>query len=314
MDSRVHLVGRTLIWASDEVLPDGQRRGQILEHDLATGTTRRLYTAAARNAVQNVRASANWLVWYEFGARSSAVDTRLYAMPRAGGAPLLIDDARTHGQFVLPADMTLAGDDVYWTVPEVLDGVWRGRLLRQRLPSGPQEVIATAPPGAVIAWPSASRSAVVYELFSKDAPFTSVAGDNTPGYDLAVLVPPVSQPSLGDGFLAFKLGERFKVGRVGIAVGARAHELGPGEHPEAQGRIVTWAANTSTDSEIRVAFADRPSCVLTVTRNRDLRGTHEFLPSLGEGRLLWVVRDTRRPVGDQDRIRVAPVAPGLCVG
>lgn len=309
IESRPQIIGSKVVWAADEVLSSTQRRGRILEYDLTSGRTQVLYSAEGTGAVQNVRVSGDWVVWYEFRARSSAVDTRLYAMARGGGAPLLIDDARSHAQFVLPADMTLFGDHVYWTVPEVVNGVWKGRLMRRALTQGRDEVVATAPDGAVIAWPSVSSLGVAYEvLFEKGPPFTKLVVATLPPPP-----PPVSEPAIGSDFLVFKIGERFQPGRIGMVTADRVmYDLGPGEHPEASEHIAAWAADEPSDNEIRVAFSDRPSCLVTITQNRGRSDVHEFLASTGGDRVLWIVRDGRRAVGEQDAIRVATLRSTVC--
>lgn len=312
VESRIQVVADSVIWAVDDRSEGQPGRGKIYDYSFATKQTRLLYAAPPRTAVQNVRASADWIAWYQFADRSAARDTQLFALSRRGGVPRLIDDARQHGSLLLLADFTLFASTVYWTVPEEVQGQWKGQLIRRELPDGAMERVLAPADGSLLAWPSVSAGGVAFEVMVQSGtPRSRVRFLDGTGRITEIPEAPASEPAVGEQFVAFKRAERFAVGEIAVysLLDGLVRGFGPGEAPHADGRFVAWSGTTHTDDEIHLA-EPVSGCTWIISENGRRFDAKQFdvgesSPSLGAGFVAWNYRDTRRPDFRWDTIRLA---------
>lgn len=249
--------------------------------------------------------SADWVVWSEYADKFTAKDTKIFALARGGSTPILIDDMTTHGTLVALSDTTLDGSDVYWTLSVIENGTWHGRLMRRHLPDGVPTVAVQAPLGSVIGYPSVAGGMIAYELTSQtEHPQDHVMVRFPDGRSQRVGAGAASEPSLGDGFVAYKAGERFELGQLAVYRFADAVTLplGDGEQPFALGPYVTWLPLTPLDNIVRLA---RPlvGCIDKLSA-KPVQGIS--VPLVGAGSLSWVVRSTDSAVAPQ--IMLAPIS------
>ncbi|MDQ2913698.1 MAG: hypothetical protein M3T56_10635 [Chloroflexota bacterium] len=253
-----------------------------------------------------MRASDAWIMWAEYTDFLKASDTKIYAQRRIGGDPILLDDAQGYGPLANPMEVALDGSEAYWSQPVIENGVWHGRLMHRTLPDGVIEVALTAPTGSVITWPSVRDGAIAYERSSQTAqPQTRVVLRSRDGTEREIGDAPSSEPSLGDGFLAFKQSERFVQGelRAFVTSSGKVMTLGAGEAPQSLGVFVTWKPWTPTDSVLRLA-APLTGCI---NRLGDLELPTAF-PTLGQTVLAWTHTDETLPEGPNAlRIRYVSV-------
>ena len=265
---------------------------QIIGYPLPSGPATVLYapkTPATGISLQQI--SAGWIAWSEYLDKFTAKDTKLFALARGGSTPILIDDMTVHGTLAASTDMTLDGADIYWTLPLVENGVWHGRLMRQHLPDGPPTVAVQAPLGAIIGWPSVWAGMLAYEQTSQTGlPQDHVMLRFPDGHTQQIGTAATSEPTLGDGFLAYKTAERYDQGDLAayrFADGTTL-PLGHGEHPQVSGPYVTWLSQTPLDTIVRLA---RPlvGCVDKLSE-KPISGIGD--PFVGAGMLSWVSRST----------------------
>jgi hypothetical protein len=254
------------------------------------------------------------VTWAEYTDLREAKDATLYAMPRGGGTPAVLDDAMAHQPLAALMDSALDGADAYWTLPLIENGIWHGQLMHKRLPDGPATITVQAPPGSVVGWVSAVNGSLAYELTSQTGtPQTKIILQAREGAARELGISgPASEPALGDGFVAFKDAERYAVGdlaAVRLADGA-VMKLGPGEAPSTRGRFVTWKSAAANDGALMLA---RP-LIQCVQRLGDNPESRRSFPSLGETVLAWVYRDPARVGTDSARVRYAalPSPDGAC--
>lgn len=283
---------------------------RIIGYSLPSGPAKVLYepkVPATGISVQQI--SDTWITWSENLDKFTAKDAKLYALPRSGGTPILIDDMTAHGTLAALSDMTLDGADIYWTLPLVENGVWHGRLMRQHLPDGPPTVAVQAPLGMIIGWPTVRSGMMAYELSSqKGAPQDHVMLRFPDGHTQQIGTAATSEPALGDGFVTYKLGERYNQADIAayrIGDGS-TFPLGHGEQPSVSGPYVTWLSMVPQDNIVRLA---RPlmGCIDKLS-DKPINGIST--PFVGAGTLSWVVRS------DQDAqlffAQITPSANSPC--
>lgn len=281
------------------VTPPRSGAGQIQELDLTTGSLRTTYTASSLAASVSDRASADWSVWLEATDNFGFSDGRLLAAPRRGGATILIDDLSQHPNRILFPMWTVDGSDLYWTVPATSEGRPFGELKHKRLPSGPIETTVSALPGQIIALPSAYAGSVAYELRSdRDQPRVVLRKADASTLDVAV---PGSEPTVGDGFVAFK---RAPVGVDGTLAAflidsGRTVELGVGEQPRAGGAWLSWARRPEPGgpSPYAAVFVSQRDfrCVAQFVRPTPNGNSSISLPAFGGGNAAWILSDYDAP-------------------
>jgi hypothetical protein len=306
---RAYVTADTVVWQACD-LRDPHPTSQIYEYSRRTARTRLLYESLVRG-MTIVGVSEEWVVWFEYADISTARDSKLYALPRTGGARITIDDPLDHPDLANLADATLDGSDVYWTVPRIENGAWHGALLRRRLPDGAAAVVVQAPVGAVIGYPSVHDGAVAFEYsVQTGTPKTTVRFLSPSGTQRDLGVAPSSEPAFGDGFIVFKMAERYEVGELGsfaLVTGA-VTALGPGEQPHAEGPFVTWMSSAPLSGGIRIG---RPLDNCIVERPPGSSNT-DSLPSLGSGYFAWAFRDDARPAAEARRFRIAKIQSVRC--
>lgn len=303
------VAGDAVLWTACESMT-GVVRGpaQILEYQLSSGTKRVLHTASRTppGVISLLRASDAWIMWAEYTDFQRASDTKIYAQRRSGGDPVLLDDASRYGPLANLMETALDGSEAYWSRPLIESGIWHGLLMHRTLPDGAPEIALTAPVGSIITWPSVRDGAIAYERSSQTAsPQTRVVLRSRDGTEREIGDGPSSEPSLGDGFVAFKQAERFSTGELGAFVSStgKVMTLGAGEAPVAFGGFVTWKPTTPTDSVLRLA-APLSGCV---NRLGDLEVPIGF-PTIGHTVLAWTHTDLTLPPGPTAlRIRYASV-------
>lgn len=282
----------------------GTSTAQIIEYPLPDGPARVVYQPShVGSGISLLRVSTGWLTWVEYSDLREASDAKLFAMRRNGGTPIPLDDASAHQPLAGLMETTLDGDDAYWTRPLVNSGTWHGELVHRHLPDGDSTVIMQAPAGKVIGWVTARGGALAYELSSQaGSPQTTVVVQSRDG-TMQRLTGPASEPSLGDGFVAFKAAERYATGDLAVfrLADGGIMTLGNGEAPMASGPFVTWKSSLPTDGALMLA---RPlsQCVQRLGDNPESR---KSFPSLGDAMLAWVYRDPTRSALDSARVRYA---------
>lgn len=278
---------------------------RIVTYPLPAGPAKVLYEPKVPGtgiSLQHI--SADWVVWSEYTDRFNAKDTKIFALARNGTTPILIDDMTTHGTLVALSDTTLDGADIYWTLSVVENGIWHGRLMRQHLPEGAPAIAVQAPMGSIIGYPSASGGMIAYELTSQTAhPQDQVMLLFSDGHTQRIGTAAASEPALGDGFVAYKAGERFEQGDLAVYrfADAMTLPLGSGEQPFALGPYVTWLPSTPLDDIVRLA---RPlvGCVDKLS-DKPIHGISA--PFVGAGSLSWVFRSGDRV---EPQVFLAPIA------
>jgi hypothetical protein len=305
-ESPAQLLPGSVLWSSVSSGADALYR--IHEFTFATKESRTLYTAPPRVRIQLFRASTEWLVWFE-ALRDDGADAKLFAQPAAGGAPILVDDMSRHAPLAAVPDLTLDGASLYWTIPAISGTIWRGSLRHRTLPVGPVETVVSAGDGQLVGWPSARSGDLAYEIATQGPPPTSRIHYQRGGSTVAIPTEPASEPTIGEGYIAFKRQSRFVAGELAVynvSTGTIA-ELGPGEAPLAQGRFIVWYS--SKEEQVRLA-SPPASCVRTIAGGSSAAAT-EFLPSLGAGRVAFLRRDARESP-PTDKFIVRPLSTSGC--
>lgn len=292
------VAGDAILWTACESMT-GVERGpaQILEYQISSGAKRVLHTSSRTppGSISQLRVSDAWIMWAEYTDFQKALDTKIYAQRRSGGDAILLDDAARHGPLANLMETALDGSEAYWSQPLIENGVWHGRLMHRTLPDGVAEVTLSAPTGSIITWPSVRQGAIAYERSSQTAqPQTRVVLRSRDGTEREIGDAPSSEPSLGDGFIAFKQSERYDQGdlRAFVSSTGKLMTLGAGEAPQAFGGFVTWKPTTPTDNVLRLA-APLTGCI---NRLGDVEVPTGF-PSLGQTVLAWTHTDLTLPAG-----------------
>ncbi len=242
-NSRIEVLPDELIWQACD-LARKQPTGQIVAYSFATHETRVLYEARTPGLIaQLVRATARWLVWFEYSSTERATDGVLYAIPRDGGEPVMIQGAIPYAQQAHLAEADLDGETLYWTVPVFEEGRWYGRLMRRQLPDGVPSIVLQAPPGAIITYPSVRYGLVAYEYsLETGTPKTQVRYLTPDGAVHQIDRAPSSEPAVGEGFILFKRSERYELGSISafLVADRRVIDFGGGEKAQADGRYGAW--------------------------------------------------------------------------
>ena len=284
----------------------GIATAQIVVYRLPAGPSEVFYQPARPGSgISLLHTTDTWVTWAEYTDLRQAKDAKLYALLRLGGQPVLLDDATAHQPLAALMDSALDGADAYWTLPLIENGKWHGQLMHKHLPDGPTTVAVQAPPGSVVGWISAFNGSLAYEISSQtETPQTKIVVQTRDGTarDLGV-VGPVSEPALGDGFVAFKAADRYAVGDLAVIrlADGLVIKLGPGEAPAANARFLTWKSTVPGDGALMLA---RPlsRCIERLGDNPESR---KSFPSLGDKFLSWVFRDPNRAGTDSARVRYA---------
>jgi hypothetical protein len=302
------VAGDSLLWTACESIT-GVERGpaQILEYQITSGVKRVLHTSPRTppGSISQLRVTDAWIMWAEYTDFQRALDTKIYAQRRSGGDPILLDDASRYGPLANLMETALDGSEAYWSQPLIENGVWHGHLMHRTLPDGATEVALTAPTGSVITWPSVRDGVMAYERSSQTAqPQTRVVLRARDGTEREIGDAPSSEPSLGEGFLAFKQSERYAVGdlRAFISGTGKVMTLGPGEAPQAFGGFVTWKGTVPLDTVLRLA-APLTGCINRLSGIEFPTG----FPSIGQDVLAWMHNDTSAPGPAALRIRYVSV-------
>lgn len=306
----IQILSDRLFWISEDISQSEVGRGQIVEHLIGTTETRVRYRAEDPLAnINDLSASSDWVVWLEHRDRRTLRDAKLVAVPVRGGDRIVVEDFSRYVLARFP-DIALDGSDVYWTLPLLEGGVWHGRLMRRRLPTGESTVLVQAPSGALLGWPSARMGAYAYEVARQDQqPSYAVRYHGSSG-EARELPSPSSEPTIGDGFVAFKAADRFSSGALAAFVlGAeRVVALGPGEAPRAAGAFAVWHSIAPGSVGNYVAMP-RSGCVLKLGDEPSPREGSASSPAIATERSAWLLRIEADP---EDRIRTAPLLRAAC--
>jgi hypothetical protein len=208
-------------------------------------------------------------------------------------------------------EIALDGAEAYWSQPLIENGVWHGRLMHRTLPDGATDVALNAPTGSIITWPSVRDGAIAYERSSQTAsPQTRVVLRSRDGTEREIGDAPSSEPSLGDGFIAFKQSERFcSRGPSGVRL----------EHRQGQDpRVGRGPAGVRRVRDLETIDSDR-QCVAACSATHRMhqpvgrRGDTDRVPdprTHGAGVDTHRSEPSRRTDGLADPLRVAPSAGG----
>lgn len=264
---------------------------QIIRYARPSGPSTVVYQPArVGTGISLLRVSPSWITWVEYADIFTAKDEKLYALPRTGGDPILLEDPAAHRPLAALMDTALDGAEAYWTLPVIENGQWHGRLMHQHLADGPTEVVAQAPFGSVLGWLSVSQGSIAYELSSEtEIPQTRVMLRSSDGRTRDIGVLPSSEPTLGDGFVAFKSAERYSTGDVAVLrlADGVVLRLGPGEAPKARGPFVTWHPGGPHDHSLKLARPLR-GCVDSLGDDPE---TIKAAATLGPNELAWLLAD-----------------------
>src|SRR2546426_29730 len=87
----------------------------------AVSTSPRVLYRSAATAIDHLRVSRDWIAWIEYADMRGASDAKIYAMPRPGGARVLVaDPLHAADLWGRSFDMSLDGSTVYWTVSRMI--------------------------------------------------------------------------------------------------------------------------------------------------------------------------------------------------
>lgn len=308
--SQAQILPDAVLWSRADGGIGTPFRSTIFEFSIADGTTQIRHTSPDGVIIQELLASESWIVWFD-AAQGDGSDARLFALPRHGGTPQLVDDMARHVPLAIAPDIALDGADLYWSVPSMVGTTWRGELRHQRLPDGPVEVVVPARDGFVIDWPTARGGNIAYDLTAQRPSLDSRVIYRTPdGATTAVNAQASSEPAMGDGFIVFKQAQRFDTGELAVFVTATGvvSVLGPGGEPRVSGRYATWYVGRP--SEVRLA-SPLDACVLPIAFDSVGDMISVSAPSIGSGRVAWLRRDTTT-LTPLDRFIVAQIPQSLC--
>ena len=278
----VNVSGPDTYWITDDRTPP--------ERSLIVGSEpprqpRALFAPTRTGAhFQALKVAPRWMVWLEHVETQTWHDAQIYAAVR-GGTPILIDDMARYGDLVTFPELALDGADLYWTVPEVKDGAWSGRLLHRNLDTATTESIEVGV-DTVFSAPAAAHGAVAYEVATRmaNAPMSVRVRSLGQVVDVAG---PASEPALGADYVLFKRGNRFDPGTIESVLLSlpKRFNLGHGEQPLTDGALAVWF-----DSSVNEAIVARPAdgCIATTTANHGRTdGTALVTTALGGSRLAW---------------------------
>jgi hypothetical protein len=308
--SQAQVLSDAVLWSRADGGIGAPFRSSIFEFSIAHGTTQIRHASPDGMIIQELLASESWIVWFD-AAQGDGSDARLFALPRHGGTPQLVDDMAKHVPLAIAPDIALDGADLYWSVPSMVGTTWHGELRHQRLPDGPVEVVVPARDGFVIDWPTARDGNIAYDLTAQRPSLDSRVIYRTPdGATTAVNAQASSEPAMGDGFIVFKQAQRFDTGELAVFVTVTGvvSVLGPGGEPRVSGRYATWYVGRP--SEVRLA-SPLDACVLPIASDSASGMISVSAPSIGAGRVAWLRRDTTNPA-PVDRFIVAQIPQSLC--
>lgn len=282
----VRVRGSAVYWTAEDRPGLGLETGFIVEWRPPARPQVLLRATRPRGLIQDLYVSDDWIAWVEFQDRVRGSDMRVYAMGRDDTQPTLIDDVSEHGPVATFPEMTLDGADLYWTIPAIADGVWTGRLLHKRLPSGPVETVESGD-RQLFTWPRAYNGSVAYEVVHQDASTEyRVRYRTADGKSHDVDVGQASEPAIGPGYLVFKASTRYEVGDLKVLdlrTGATV-TLGSGEAPEVSGDMITWFDTKANEGKVARA---RDGCTARYTANRSSGELGESAGTLSGSRLAW---------------------------
>jgi hypothetical protein len=308
--SQAQILSDAVLWSRADGGIGTPFRSTIFEFSIADGTTQIRHASPDGMIIQELLASESWIVWFD-AAQADGSDARLFALPRHGGTPQLVDDMAKHIPLAIAPDIALDGDDLYWSVPSMIGTTWHGELRHKRLPDGPVEVLVAARDGFVIDWPTARGGNVAYDLTAQQPSLDSRVIYRTPdGRTTTVNAQPSSEPAMGDGFIVFKRAQRFDTGELAVFVTATGvvSVLGPGGEPRVSGRYATWYVGRP--SEVRLA-SPLDACVVPIASDSVSGTISVSAPSIGAGRVAWLRRDTTTSA-PSDRFIVAQIPQSVC--
>jgi hypothetical protein len=308
--SQAQILSDAVLWSRVDGGVGEPFRSAIFEFNIADGTTQVVHTSPGGIIIQELLASESWIVWFD-ASQGDGSDARLFALPRRGGTPHLIDDMAKHVPLAIAPDLALDGADLYWSVPSMIGTTWQGELRHQRLPDGPVEVLVPARDGFVVDWPTARGGAVAYDLTAQRPSVDSRVVYRTPdGRTTALDAQPSSEPAMGDGFIVFKRAQRFDAGELAVFVTATGvvNALGAGGEPRVSGRYATWYVGRP--SEVRLA-SPLDGCVVPIASDSVSDMISVSAPSIGAGQVAWLRRDTTTTT-PLDRLIVAQLPQSVC--
>jgi hypothetical protein len=300
----IQILGPSTYWiADDRTAP---------EHSVIVGwdppaAPRILFSPIREGAhFQLLNLSADWMTWMEHVESRTWKDGRIYAARIGSAQRILIDDMSTYGDLVTYPEMALDGSDLYWTVPEIVNGEWHGLIKHQDLAVGKVETLDTGN-RAVFSWPSARHGVVAYEVAAAGHPY---AVRYQRGGRTTEITGTVSEPTVGEGFLLLKIGDRYENGAVGIARfgDAKVMELGKGEAPRADGVLAVWQNAGSLGG---VVARPAETCVAPFLNSRMVDNSSEFGLAIGGTRLGWVY-STQQGSAISESVRTATIEHFSC--
>lgn len=278
----VHVSSSEILWITDD---RSHQRSKIVAW--APGSVPRVLFDLERPA-QLLAVSSTHFAWLEQVGDAASMTERLYAARRDNLERTLIDDLSHYAGLATYSEIVLDGSALIWTVPEIRQGVWHGRILRRDLETGQTDTLDEAD-GALFSWPAAARGALAYEVLDQRAGSTyrvryrgAVGVFEVPG--------PASEPGIGDGYLLFKRGQRYDNGTINSfrIEGHAMVDLGPGEapHADSDGYLAVWSNAGSFGG-----YVSRPMsrCVAPVLSTRTIDDESDTGPAAIQGnRLAWV--------------------------
>jgi hypothetical protein len=278
----VQVVGSNTYWIADD--RSGLEHSMIVSWEQPAAPRAVVLPSRDGGRFQLLTVGPEWMAWIEHVDTRTPGDTRVYAARRGSPEKTLVDDMTRYGEITTYPELALDGSDLYWTIPQRVGGQWKGLLKHQDLAVGTAETLDTAD-RALFSWPTAGHGVIAYEVAREGSQGYTVRyrrGDRT-----SEIPGPVSEPSVGDGYLLVKIADRYAQGAVGVAQidGSRVTELGKGEAPHADGALAVWQNAGALGG---IVARPKDHCVAPFLSPRMVNDSSEFGLAIGGMRLAWV--------------------------
>ena len=255
----VALCGRYLAWHGNRTGNPQRDPQQLMVLDRASGRSIVLATAPQPAGLMAwLRISDSWAVWAEYTDRVQITDWRLRAARLPDGVPFTLLEAPPNARLDDRPEFELQGDELMLATRRSAGG---HELLRMNLMTRETRVMMQTTAPETLAWPAFDGSSVFVE--SHVSAGSRLLAMDRDGKPQTVPAPPASEPSLSQGWLAYKSSERSELGTITfrfLATGETLRTPDKGEAPAARDGNFAWISDSAPrlrayDAVTRRAFA-----------------------------------------------------------